>query len=427
MDASELPFLLVLGGLLVCSAFASASETAFFGMSQSDRAVLRRTHPQISRVVERLLANPRALLTQVLTLNMMTNVGYFVITSVLTMRADSAAWQIGISLGALFAIVLVGEVFAKLVAAGAPNMFLTIAAPIHALIFRTTRVPMGIFDRWVIAPLTRLAAPSGRSGTVSVSSQEMEALIELSKADGVICAGEEELLQAIVGLSDLQGEAVMTPRVDIAWVDVEASRDEVLEAYEKTGRSRFPVCNGSLDDGVLGVVDARAVLEGASVREVMVKPVFVPEQTRLDQLVDRFRDGEMPMALCVDEHGGVSGLVSLTDVVDELLKGYAEPEDDSGNAVEKIGEGRWLVPGRLGIRDWVSYFANDTDADFEHTKQANTLGGLVMVLLGRLPTLGDEVRFGGATLRVAEMHKRSVYTVEVILDGHDDSTKGGES
>ena len=120
--------------------------------------------------------------------------------------------------------------------------------------------------------------------------------------------------------------------------------------------------------------------------------------------------------MCVDEHGGVVGLVTLTDVVDELLKGYAEPEADPASAVQMIGVGRWIAPGRLGIRDWVQYLAKD--AGFAHTKRANTLGGLVMVLLGRVPNTGDAVRFGGATLRVAEMHGRSVHTVEVILDEH---------
>ncbi|MBL4590816.1 MAG: hypothetical protein JKY96_02535 [Phycisphaerales bacterium] len=123
--------------------------------------------------------------------------------------------------------------------------------------------------------------------------------------------------------------------------------------------------------------------------------------------------------------------MSLTDVVDELLKGYAEPDVDPAQTVETIADGRWLVPGRLGIRDWVAYLPDD--ARFIHTKRANTIGGLVMVLLGRVPHKGDAVRFGGATLKVAQMHGRSVHTVEVFIDsvdGIDDvenetSTDGG--
>lgn len=412
MDSTDLPFLFVLAGLLVCSSFASASETAFFGLSRADRVKLSRTHPHIARIVDRLLANPRALLTQVLLVNMVANIGYFVVTSVLTLHASSTVWRIGISVGSLITIVLVGEVLAKLLAAASPSVFLTIGAPIHALISRIIQRPLGVFDRFVIAPLTRLVSPSAR--TVSVSSQEMGALIELSRDEGLIDAGEEELLQAIIGLHDLQGEVVMTPRVDISWIRADADRVRVQELYESTGRSRFPVCEESLDEGVVGIVDARLVLEGQSVRRAMVKPLFVPEQIRLDQLLDRFRSTASSVAVCVDEHGGVCGLVTLTDIIDELLRGYAEPEEDIASAFQMISVGRWLVPGRLGIHDWLAYFAKDND--FKRTSRAQTLGGLVMVLLGRLPREGDSVHFGGSTLRVVEMHGRSVHTVEVVLD-----------
>jgi len=412
MDSTDLPFLVVLAGLLVCSSFASASETAFFGLSRSDRVKLGRSHPHIAKILDRLLANPRALLTQVLLVNMVANIAYFVVTSVLTLHAETTAWRIGISLGSLIAIVLIGEVLAKLLAAASPSVFLAFAAPIHAVISRVIRRPLGVFDRFVIAPLTRLVSPGVR--TVSVSSQEMGALIELSRDDGLIDAGEEELLQAIIGLHDLQGEVVMTPRMDIVWVDAEAGRDRVLELYETTGRSRFVVCEESLDNGVIGMIDARVVLEGATVRQAMQKPLFVPEQIRLDQLLDRFRNTGSPVAVCVDEHGGVCGLVTLTDIIDELLRGYAEPDEDPASAFQMISVGRWIVPGRLGIHDWLAYFARDDK--YQRTSRAQTLGGLVMVLLGRLPVEGDSVHFGGSTLRVVEMHGRSVHSVEVVLD-----------
>jgi putative hemolysin len=412
MDSTDLPFLLVLAGLLVCSAFASASETAFFGLSRADRVKLGRSHAHIAKIVDRLLSNPRALLTQVLLVNMTVNISYFVVTSVLTLHAESAAWRIAISLGSLAAIVLVGEVLAKLLAAASPTLFLTIAAPIHMIISRITRKPMGVFDRFVIAPLTRLVSPAAR--TVSVTSQEMGALIELSKDDGLIDASEEELLQAIIGLHDLRAEVVMTPRVDIAWVAIDDGRDRLLELYESTGRARFVVCEGSLDEGVVGVVDARIVFEGASVRGAMQQPLFVPEQIRLDQLLDRFRTTGSMVAVCVDEHGGVSGLVTLTNIIEELLRGYADPEEDPASSFQMVSVGRWIVPGRLGIHDWLAYFAKDNE--FKRTIRAQTLGGLIMVLLGRLPKEGDSVHFGGSTLRVLEMHGRSVHAVQVVLD-----------
>ncbi len=364
-------------------------------------------------MVDRLLAHPRGLLTQVLVLNMVANIGYFVVTSVMTMHADSIGWQVGISLGSLFVIVLVGEVLAKLLAAGATVRFLMFAAPVHMIIVRVFHGPLQIFDSWVIGPLTRLASPSAHPDAATVTTEEMGALIELSKGEGVIGAGEEELFQAIISLSEQRAEQVMVPRVDITWVDIGSTREQMLELYEKTGRSRYPVCRGSLDAGVIGLVDARRVLEGAKIADAMIEPIFVPEQIRLDQLIDAIRGVQFQQAICVDEHGGVAGLVTLTDVIDELLRGYAEPDVDPSQTLEMVRPGCWVIPGRLGIRDWVAYLPGE--AEFAHTKQANTIGGLVMVLLGRVPHEGDTVRFGGATLRVIEMHGRSVQSVEVMM------------
>ncbi len=424
MDASQTPFLIVLALLLVCSALASASETALFGITHGQRAMLKRTNPRLSRIVESLLARPRELLMQVLLLNMVVNVSYFIVTSILTINAEGALARVMISLGSLTAIILVGEVFAKLFASSATILFLRFAGPIHMLIRTPIEPLLGFMGVWIVAPLSRLLAPSrSHQRSQTVSAEQMGTLIDLSANDGVIDQGEQELLTSIVSMGQMRVEQVMTPRVDMSWIDLETTNDEIIEICRTTGRTRLLVCVDGIDGGVSGIVSARKILEGDAIESVMADVLFVPEQARLDSLIDQFRTTAQSVAVCVDEHGGVSGIVTIADVAGELIEGVVDPQHELANKVEMIGVGKWIVPGRLSIRDWAVMFADQSV--IEHAKRVNTLGGLVMVLIDRVPEVDDQAQIGDIQLTVLEMDKRSIERIEVEILAHDQD--GGAS
>lgn len=361
---------------------------------------------------------------QVLLLNMVVNVSYFIVTSILTIHAESVTERVIISLVSLTAIILIGEVFAKLFASSATILFLRLAGPMHLLIRRPLDPLLGFMDVWIIAPLSRLLAPT-RGRTHSVSAQQMGTLINLSANDGVIDLGEQELLTSIVSMGQMRVEQVMTPRVDMSWVDFETSNDEIIENCRSTGRTRLVVFTDGIDSDVVGIVSARKVLEGASIESVMSDVLFVPEQCRLDALIDQFRTTGQSMAVCVDEHGGVSGVITIADVAKELIEGVGNPDHELANKIEMTGVGRWIVPGRLSIRDWAVMFADK--AVIEHAKRVNTLAGLVMVLLDRVPEVGDQARIGDIKLTVVEMDERSIQRIEVEIDSNDESPSESKS
>ena len=426
MDTSQTPFLIALAILLVCSALASASETALFGITHGQRAMLKRTNPRLARTVESLLARPRELLMQVLLLNMVVNVSYFIITSILTINADGAMARVLISIGSLTAIILIGEVFAKLFASSATVLFLRVAAPMHLVIRRFIEPLLGFMDVWIVAPLSRLLAPTQRrTSGGGVSAQQMGTLINLSANDGVIDPGEQELLTSIVSMGQMRVEQVMTPRVDMSWIGIDADDDEVIDRCRATGHTRLLVCANGVDSGVSGIVDARKVLEGNSIAQVMCDVLYVPEQARLDALIEQFRASGQSIAVCVDEHGGVSGVVTLADVTKELIEGVADSKGSLANEVQLIRPGQWIVPGRLSIRDWVIMF--DDPSIIEHAQRVNTLGGLVMVLLDRVPSVGDQASIGDIQLKVVEMEGRSIERIEVEILSERASDSGGES
>lgn len=419
MDPADTPLIILLLVLLVGSAFASASETALFGITHGQRAALRKGNPRLSRVIESLLSRPRELLMQVLLLNMTVNVSYFIVTSVLTLHAQGPLARLLISVCSLAVIILIGEVFAKLFASGATVTFLRLAAPAHLVIRRPLAPALGFLDVWVISPIARLVAPSTRPhhGADHVSAEQLGALINVSAGDGVFDRGEQQLLTSIVEMGQLKVEQIMTPRVDLSWVTPGISREELAKVCRDSGRTRMLVCDDGIDSGVLGIVDARRVFEGRTIEQALSGVFYVPEQCKLDVLMEQLRRTGRSVAVCVDEHGGVAGIVTLADIAKELIEGMEDPGDDLAREVVMVGVGKWVVPGRLTIRDWAMMFS-DTSI-IEHTKRVNTLAGLIMVLLGRLPSVGDEAQIGDIRLRVIEMKGRAIDRVEVEIIAAD--------
>lgn len=424
MDPSQTPFIIVLAVLLVGSAIASASETALFGISHGQRAMLKRSNPRLSRIVESLLARPRELLMQVLMLNMVVNVAYFIVTSMLTLKAQGAGARVIISVVSLTAIILVGEVFAKLFASSATITFLRFAGPMH-LFVRGAIIPLLRFtDRWMVAPLSRLISPTRSSRHANapshtVNAEQLGVLIDLSARDGVIDPDEQELLSSIVEMGQLRVEQIMTPRVDMTWIDIDATHEDILSLCASSQRTKLVVCAGGIDQGVCGIVNARVVLEGKAIESAMEEVLFIPEQARLDALMEQFRTTSQSIAVCVDEHGGVSGIVTIVDVASELINEVGDAEKNLYGEVEHLDPTRWIVPARLSIRDWATMLGEQQL--IEHARHVNTIGGLVMVLLDRIPQTGDCAILGNIELRVIEMDHHSIRRVEVHMKSNDGS------
>jgi CBS domain containing-hemolysin-like protein len=422
---------LALPVLLVLSAIASGSETALFSLTRGERAQLARAHPVKGRAVERLLARPRMLLIQVLLANMLVNMTYFVVTSVLTIRAEGAGAKLAISAGSVLAIVVGGEVFAKVLAASLRvRVCLTIALPMLAL-QRAMSPVLVVLDHGVIAPLSRLVRPHER-GESNATMSEIGLVLAAGVRQGALSEDEQRLLSEVVRLGDLRVREVMTPRVDLDWIRRDASRREVLEVVARTGRTTLPVCSVSLDEGVDGLLHVNRYLgdpnEGVRIDDHLRRVMFIPEQAPLDRVLNMLRDASDHTAIVVDEVGVVTGLVQIEDIADELLEGMGENAPTEQSRVEMVALGEWVAPGRLSLRDWEESFGGrepEGERLIEDGERArvSTLGGLVQSRLGRVAEVGDRVRLGEYELVVESMAARSIDGVRIRLvagEGADD-------
>ncbi|MHC5112872.1 MAG: hemolysin family protein [Planctomycetota bacterium] len=418
----DLPMLLALPVLLVLSGFFSGSETALFGLNEAQRQAFLRGDTLADRAVGTLLTDERMLLITILLGNMTVNVMYFVISTVLMMRsASGAAVQAVLAVVFLLVIVLLGEVGPKMIASSARVRFASITAPLLLTLHRVIGPVRAVLSVGVVAPLSRLTAPPAPP---DLSDAELNALLDISGNEGVIDTREERLLRDVLTMRRLHVRDVMTPRVRMASLDERATRVDVLEATRAQRLTKIPVCGKSLDD-VIGVLHVKRYLlapvpTAVTDPSVMSRAHFVPELASLDQLLEFFRRCGTQSAIVVDEFGGTEGVVSVEDLVEELIGDIVGPDEEPSAPPRLVALGRWLVSGDEPVHDFAEAFSLDCSE-----VASATVGGLIAEELGRAPEADDEITLDGWRLRVLAVDHARVVSAEMRQD--DEAGDGEES
>lgn len=431
---------LLLVVLLACSGIVSGSETALFGLSRLELRDFAAAGGRLKRQAQQLMLRPRRVLMTVLIANTAVNVLFFAISFV-TFKPLSKNHPVAASLGgvaALLAVILFGEVLPKAAARAHAARLAPLVAPLVQGL-QTALGPIRLILRVsLIEPITRLAcgqSAAGRTHAASeeVSIEELQALVEMSARQGVLDSAENRMLHQIVALPEISVRSVMRPRVDVIAVPLDADLGAVCTRMQQAGLTKLPVYGRDLDD-VRGLVYAREVYPhvvtrtpagrglpestggswraGTSGTESgptrlgdLIRPVnFVPEQSNLLQVIEHFQASRSQLAMVVDEYGGVAGLVTLEDVLEQIVGELSGAEQPTEPAVEPIDENTYRLAGDLNVRDWAQRFgvAGLGSSRFQ------TVAGLVLAELGRLPREGDSVRIHNLTLTVERLAGRRI-------------------
>jgi putative hemolysin len=416
--------------LLVCSGFFSGCETALFSLSANQRLQFERANTLVGGIIVQLLAETRMLLITLLLGNMVVNVLYFVLCTMLMIRLrelhGGSTWVLGVIAPApVLLLVLCGEVLPKQVALRLSEGWARLLGVPLYIVHRGLG-PLRVFlDALVITPLARLIEPPSKPP--ELSAQELGALLELSEKRGVINAEEEELLQEVLDLSHMKVTELMTPRVDLIGFDLNDGAPALIELLKQCRHSHIPVYQNDIDH-LEGIVYARQVLlrQPDTIEELrkMIRQVhFVPEVQRADQLLVHLRKTGNTLVIVVDEYGGTVGMVTLEDVVEHVVGDIAlEHEPAAEPPVQTVDDRTWRVRASLSVRDWLDQFH---PIGAPRLRPVSTLGGLIMATLGRLPREGDHLNVGNVSMRVESMHGRRIDWVRLQLNGSDDNTPNG--
>ncbi|MBX3356661.1 MAG: HlyC/CorC family transporter [Phycisphaeraceae bacterium] len=397
--------------LLVCSAIFSCSETVLFGLSQSDRLWLRRERASVAAIVDHLLLDPRQLLITILLVNMTVNTLYFVTTSVMLIRV-SESWVVSTlaSIITLIMLILLGEILPKLAANAARRRLVgvcvTLIRPVH-LLLAPVRI---LLDRTVVTPAARLIGGGEASG---LSVGEIDEALESASRSGLVDERGRGVLARVVRLGALRVRDVMTPRVDLVAVPVQASRSLVATVAGRAGLTRLVVHRGDFDD-IEGFLNVRSFLldprgDRTPLADHCRPALVVPEVATVQQLLDLFRQRGRQIAVVVDEFGGTEGVVSLEDAVEEIVGDIQAPGEAPIPPPQPTADGRWRVSGEMPAVEFARVFGLVLGPD-----APATAGGVTLEQLGHEPRQGNRVVIDGMTVEVAFVQRGRIR--ELIVD-----------
>jgi CBS domain containing-hemolysin-like protein len=398
--------------LAACSAFFSGSETAFFNITQRQIKQFEASSVRLQRLTAHLLRRPGHLLNCLLLGNMMVNVLFYAVSSVLVARTGRA-WGLGAATVAAFAtfltLVLFGEILPKSLTYSSARSLAVAAALPAFLVVRILGPITSVFRILFLEPVLRLFFGSARLPRVTTLA-EFRSLVDLSRRRGLIGEDENRLLGEVVELSLLKVRHVMQPRVDMIACEVADSPEVARKLMQEHHLTKIPVYAGTVDN-IIGVVALRQLFlqPGVPLDRLVQAVQFVPEQKTVESLLEFFRKTETDMAVVVDEYGGLAGSVWLEDIAEELFGRIAT--GPSLEPIQLLGPFQYRLAGDLAIHDWAEVLG----IDLEETR-VSTIGGLVTALLGRIPRKGDTAYIGNLKFTVERVRRHRIETIILSVE-----------
>ena len=404
--------------LLFLSGFVSASETAFFSLSPDELKRLSDGEIPRSRKAASLISDSERLLATILTANNLVNVAIILLLDLAfgQMLTFGAEWLEFVVLTVLltFILLLFGEIIPKLYSSNNSLKFSLRAAPLLSV--------LTVLLRPVSSLLMRSKALSDHvqsKKNYNISVDQLEHALELTDAEDI--QDEQQMLEGVIRFGDETVVDVMTSRIDMIMLDIKASYSEVMKCIGENFYSRVPVYSGTSDNikGILYIKDLLPYLEkGDSFRwQSLIRPAFfVPETRKVDDLLHDFQTGRIHMAIVVDEFGGTSGLVTLEDVIEEILGEINDEFDEDTVNYRKTGPDTYIFEGKTPLPDFFRIIDLDEDDYTQYTGGADTLAGFLLELKGDFPKKDEELVCKNLRMKVMEKKERRISGIRVTVD-----------
>lgn len=410
--------------LLLCSAMISGAEVALFGLSPTEANEIQEQKTAKGNILIKLLERPKKLLATILIANNAINIGVVLLFNVI---GDTLFSNINYL---LFGVVSLRFLLEVVVATFLILMFGEILPKIYA---NRNRMDFSHFMAYPLKVLDFIFSPFSlpmRAGTIflydklgkeksSLSVDQLSQALELT-ADGDTTKEEQKILQGIVSFGNTDTKQVMRPRIDIFSLNDQMKFLEVLEEIKKNGYSRIPVFSDNIDNvlGVLYVKDLLPYLDRKSFNwtTLIRDPYFVPENKKLDDLLAEFQEKKNHLAVVVDEYGGTSGIVTLEDIIEEIVGDISDEFDDEDLIFSKLDDYNYVFEGKTTLKDFYRVVKLEEETPFEENKgESETIAGFVLEIAGSFPKRGEQVVFESYKFVVESLDKKRLKQIKVTL------------
>jgi len=410
--------IVVLVLLLAGSALISAAEVALFGLSQTDVNEMQESNSSRSMIIAELLAKPKKLLATILITNNAINIGIVLLFSSIgdtIFEGIEGTFRFLLEVVvATFLILMFGEILPKIYANRNRVQFSHfMAVPLKGLnyIFTPLSSPMRSATLFMEDKLGKKKS--------NLSINHLSQALELA-SEGDTTKEEQKILEGIVTFGNTDTKQVMRPRIDIFALNEKMKFPEVLQEIKKNGYSRIPVFAENMDNvmGVLYVKDLLPYIERKSFNwmSLIREPYFVPENKKLDDLLLEFQDKKNHLAVVVDEYGGTSGIVTLEDIIEEIVGDISDEFDDEDLVFSKLDDHNYVFDGKTALKDFYRVVKIEEEEEFESKKgESETIAGFVLEISGSFPKIGEKVLFKNYTFIAESMDKKRLKRIKVTL------------
>ena len=419
VDASFVSGIILFFFLLLCSALISGSEVALFSLSRAEIDKELEEKSSSIKIVSDLLQNPQKLLATILVANNFINIGVVILFAYLGDRIFSAIHPIWlkfiIEVGVVtFLILLFGEILPKVYASRNNVKFSKfMAMPLKVLdkLFAPISLPM--------QGLTKVINNRLRGQKSNLSVDQLSQALELTSEEDTT-REEHKILQGIVSFGNTDTKQVMRPRIDLFALENTSKFSEIIPEIIKKGYSRIPVFEDNVDHviGILYVKDLLPYINNIDFNwtSLLRQPYFVPENKKLDDLMVEFQEKKVHLAVVVDEYGGTSGIVSLEDVIEEIVGDISDEFDDDDLIYSKLDDDNFVFEGKTNLKDFYRIIKLDDEELFENRKgESETIAGFVLEISGSFPRMNSKIKFENYVFKIESIDNKRIKRIKVTI------------
>lgn len=411
-------YIVIITMLLICSAYFSATETAFSSLNKTKiKTLAEKGDKKAKRTVE-LSDKYDKLISTILIGNNIVNIAASSLGTVMFIKILGGEAGPTVSTVVITVAVLVfGEISPKSIAKDCPERFAVFSAPIiTVLIWILTPLNM-IFSAWkkLLSKIFRLETSTG------MSQEELLMLVEEVQQDGSIDENEGELLTNVIEFSNIEAEDILTHRVDLEAVPIEADKAEIAEAFQTSKFSRILVYRESIDN-VVGTIHLKDFYTGMGVTDKKVEDIlspviFVLKNEKIDELLEKLQKSKSHLAVVLDEYGGTYGIVTMEDILEEIVGEIWDEHDEVIESIKCCGKDTYIVNASMDLDDFCEYFEIETESE------STSLSGWIMEQMEKIPEGGETFVYENLTITVEKVDNHRITEAKVVCAAKDDENK----
>lgn len=409
--------IIILVVLILLSGFFSASETALTSFKTIDLEDIEKSNKKTAHLLKKWLKSPNEILTGMLLGNNIVNIlGSSIATALAINIMGNSPRSLAIVTGIMTVLILIfGEITPKIMAKNNSKGFSKLViGPMYY--FGLLMKPIVKILMWTSILIGRILGVEVKTENIMFTEEDLISFVNVGEAEGIIEEEEKEMIHSIVGLGETNAKEIMTPRTSMFAVEGNKTLDDIWEEMIEAGFSRIPVYEETIDN-IIGVLYTKDVLNylkahstDTQVKELVREAYYVPETKSIIEILQEFKSKKVHIALVLDEYGGIGGVLTIEDLLEEIVGEIRDEFDnEEEESIKEIDDNKYEVDAMLDIET----INKNLNIDLPISEDYESLGGLIMSELGKIPAIGDIVDFQDVKLVVVEVEKMRVSKVEI--------------